>query len=57
VDLWVAGMTHGSSALENGLSRDEKAKENSELRNWFAVLKNKEEMRTEAANDAMGKTV
>lgn len=33
-------MTYGSSALKN---RDEKATDNLELKNWFAVLKNKEE--------------
>ena len=50
MDLCVTGMSHGSSALENGRSRDEKAKDNVELRNWFAVLKNKEEMQTKTEN-------
>lgn len=57
MDLWVTGMPCGSSALENSRSRDEEAKDNLGLRNWFAVLKNKEEMQTETENNAIGKTI
>lgn len=47
-------MTYGSSALKN---RDEKATDNFELKNWFAVLKNKEEMQTETNQDTIGETI
>lgn len=43
-------MTCGSNALRNGRSRDKKAKDDFELRNWFAVMKNKEEMQRETEN-------
>lgn len=57
MDLWVTGMPCGSSALEKSRSRDKEAKDNLGLRNWLAVLKNKEEMQTETEDNAIGKTI
>lgn len=53
MDLWITGMTYGSSTLENSKSRDEKVKGNLESRNGFALLKNKEEVQTETENKTL----